>query len=117
MRKFTDNDSFSYDKGLNIVVALTFDDNNPEPIDDPTIGQVVFNHYNWGRHSDGTRFSDRFPINSYTCSREELGLDGDNNKARFYPIKDNLIDFHHRNFLCLNKEDIEVFGDFSSAKA
>ena len=113
----TDDDSVSYDNGFNIAVALTYDDNNPEPFDDPTIGQVVFNHYSWGRYPDGTRFSGRFPIKSHTCTREELGLDGDKNKARFYPINDFNVEFHHKKFLCLNKEDIEVFGDFSSPKA
>ena len=103
--------------GFNIAVALTRYDSDVEPFDDPTVGQVVFNHYKWGRNPDGTPFSGRYPINNHRCTRQELGLDGDKTKARFFPSSDANIEFYHKKFLCLDKEDVELFGDFSSAKA
>lgn len=85
-RSLTDDDKFTYDMGLNIAVALTRYDSDVEPFDDPTIGQVVFNHYKWGTNPDGQNFAGRYPINSHQCTRQELGLvDGDKTKARFFP--------------------------------
>jgi len=45
---YSPDDEFTYDNGFNIAVAFTAYDTNPEPILDPTIGEVVFNHYRWG---------------------------------------------------------------------
>ena len=45
---FTPDDIFDYSKGFNLAVAFTAYDSNPEPILDPTIGELVFNHYEWG---------------------------------------------------------------------
>jgi len=45
---FTPDDEFTYENGFNIAVGFTAYDSNPEPILDPTIGEVVFNHYRWG---------------------------------------------------------------------
>ena len=61
-RALTDDDSVSYDNGFNIAVAMTYDDNDPEPFNDPTFGQIIFNHYKWGQYKNGTRFSGKFPI-------------------------------------------------------
>ena len=61
--------------GLYFAAALTAYDNNPEPIDDPTIGKFVFNHHKWGRNSDGTVItSGKYKIKNHRCTPEELGL-------------------------------------------
>ena len=39
----TDDDQINYDKGFNIAVALT-EYEDTEPFNDPTIGELVFNH-------------------------------------------------------------------------
>lgn len=49
----TYEDFFDSSMGLNIAVAFTSYDNDQDPIDDPTIGEVVFNHYKWGQNPDG----------------------------------------------------------------
>ena len=113
----TDDDSFTYDMGFNIAVALTRYDSDLEPFDDPTVGQVVFNHYKWGTNPDGQNFAGRYPIPSHACTREELGLDGDKSKARFYPHTDSDVELYHKKFLCIDKEDIEVRGNWNSHKA
>ena len=115
----TDDDSFTYDMGLNIAVALTRYDSVVEPFDDPTVGQVVFNHYKWGPNPDPGEapFSGRYQLKSHYCTREELGLDDDKSKAGFYPYSNNNVEFYHRKFLCVDKEDIEVYGDWNTNKA
>ena len=119
-RALTDNDEFSYDMGFNFAIALTRYDSETEPFDDPTIGHIQFNHFKWGTNPDGTLFSGRYPIRSHMCTREELGLDGDKSKARFYPVTEGMlpnVDFYHKKFLCIDKEDINMYGDFSTQKA
>lgn len=116
----TDEDIFTYENGLNFAMAFTAYDGETEPFDDPTIGQLVFNHYKWGVDSDGKPFSGRYPIKSHKCTREELGLDGDPTKAKFHTVQDGMrenIDFYHKKFLCIDKQDLKLFGDFSSSKA
>ncbi len=46
---FTPDDKFSYeDNGFNIAAGFTAYDGDPNPILDPTYGELVFNHYRWG---------------------------------------------------------------------
>ena len=84
----TDQDEFTFDQGLNIAVAFTGYDSDTEQFDDPTIGQVVFNHYKWGENPDGSYSSGRYPIKSHTCTPAELGLEGDPALSKFLPINE-----------------------------
>ena len=52
----TDKDEFDFSMGFNIAAAFINYDNNTEPIDDPTVGELVFNHFKWGQDADGTNF-------------------------------------------------------------
>ncbi len=111
---------FDYSNGLNFAVAFTGYDSDYEPFDDPTIGEVVFNHYKWGLNPDGKTYVGRFPIKHHTCTREELGLDYDSSKSRFLPIHPNFlsqIETYHKKFLCIDDEDLKIFGDFSTESA
>ena len=85
---FTPNDIFDYDNDqLNVAVAFTAYDSETEPILDPSYGELVFNHYNWGVDSDGLYESGRTRIRStHTCSFDELGLGEDVSKSRFMPL-------------------------------
>ena len=60
--------------GLNIAAAFTAYDSETEPIDDPTIGEIVFNHYKWGKNADGSIFAGRYKIKAHRCSEAEVGL-------------------------------------------
>ena len=117
----TEFDTFSYENGLNFAIAFTGFKGENEPIfDDPTIGEVVFNHYRWGNDANGNHFTGRFPIKSHQCTREELGIDGDLNKAKFHPILDGMkenLHSYHQKFLCIDKEDLVLYGDHNSASA
>ena len=117
---FTQHDIFSYENGLNIAVAFTAYDGDPVTLLDPTIGQVVFNHFYWGPQDDGTFGSERIPIKSHTCSRVELGLDQDEEGSRFLPIYETSkqeVEFYHRKFQCVDKEDLFLHGDYNSLTA
>jgi hypothetical protein len=46
---YTPDFKFSHDKdGFNIAAGFTAYDGSPEPILDPSYGELVFNHYRWG---------------------------------------------------------------------
>ena len=47
---------FDYDQGLNLAIAFTSFDNNPEPILDKSYGELIFNTYEWGSDENGNYF-------------------------------------------------------------
>lgn len=112
----TDDDVINYDKnGFNIAIALSAYNSEREPFNDPSIGELVFKHYRWGMNADGTLYSGKSRLESHPCSLEELGLDENKSKSRFFPINGNFeasVEFYHKKFLCLNREDLVVYGDF-----
>jgi len=117
---FSPDDEFTYDNGFSIAAGFTEYDSNPEPILDPTIGEVVFNHYRWGPEPDGTYISERKRIQSHPCSREELGLEEDRSNAMFmpvYPSSAGEVDFYWKKFQCVDKENLKIYGDYNSYKA
>ena len=69
VQSLTDDDIFTYDMGFKFAVALTRFDSDVELFDDPTVGQVAFNHYKWGSNPDGTNLAGRSPLNSHHCTR------------------------------------------------
>ena len=48
----TSKDKFDYINGFNFAVGLVSYDGNREPEEDPTVGELVFNHYKWGLDKD-----------------------------------------------------------------
>ena len=67
-----DTDVFDSSMGFNIAAAFTAYDS--KIIDDPTIGELVFNHYKWGVKADGSNFSGRYRLKAHRCTQAELGL-------------------------------------------
>ena len=55
-------DVFDSSMDFNIAAAFSAYDGGTEPIDDPTVGEVVFNHYKWGQNPDGSIYSDRYRL-------------------------------------------------------
>lgn len=53
-------DVFDSSMGFYLAAAFTAYDDETEPIDDPTVGELVFNHYKWGADKDGSLFAGRF---------------------------------------------------------
>ena len=78
----------------------------------------MFEHYEWGADEDGAFYVRHNKLPSHTCTREELGLEGDS--ATFLPLKSSQeaeISFYQKKFLCMDPADINIYGDFNSAKA
>ena len=57
-----------------VAAALTEYNNDPEPIEDPSYGKFVFEHFRWGNSDDGDIGSGRQPIETRPCTEEELSL-------------------------------------------
>ena len=57
-----------------VAAALTEYNNDPEPIEDPSYGKFVFEHFRWGNSEDGDIGSGRQPIETRPCTDEELSL-------------------------------------------
>ena len=41
---------FDYDQGLNLAIAFTSFDNNPDPILDKSYGELIFRAWEWGKN-------------------------------------------------------------------
>ena len=85
---FSNEYVFTNEMGLNFAFAFTDYDSETEDILHPSYGSLVFTTYEWGEDSDGNPFTKFVEIPSHTCSREELGLEGQE-KSHFYPIKED----------------------------
>ena len=58
----SDSDEFDASMGFNFAAAFSAYDSETEPIDDPTVGEIVFNHFKWGKNADGSIFSGRYRL-------------------------------------------------------
>ena len=117
---YTPDDEFTFDNGFNIAAGFTAYDSNPEPILDPTIGEVVFNHFRWGPEPDGSYITERKRIPDHPCSREELGIEEDRSNSMFMPVYESSkgeVDFYWKKFQCVDKENLKIYGDYNSYKA
>ena len=70
---YSDSYQFSHENGFNIAAGLTEFDNETLNILDPTIGELVFNNFSW----DENFVSTHTRLESQTCSRKQLSIDGD----------------------------------------
>ena len=98
--------TFSAEESLGFAVGFTAYDSVEEPILDPSIGELVFNAYEWGPAADGTFFSRYISIPSHTCSEQELGLVHGHDTS-FLPLKEeNLNDLKtfRKKMRCIDRE-------------
>ena len=116
----TSNDTFTYRNGLNIAAAFTAYDGETESILDPSYGEIAFKHMSWGEDpEDGSFFVKREKKKEHVCSREELGLTENKEETRFMPIVPShrtYLDIYQKKFICLDEEDLFVYGDVNSDK-
>ena len=75
---------FDFEKGLNMAVGLTAYDSETEYILDKSIGELNFMAYEWGEDENKELYVRKTIIPSHICSKEELGLEGDN--SSFFPL-------------------------------
>lgn len=80
---FGSDEKFGNKQGFNVAVAL-------DGSLDPSIGEIVYTKYDWGFDSDGKYYIAARRLESYPCSKAELGLDqGRLSEAKFMPIHKN----------------------------
>ena len=67
-------------------------DDNPEPILDPTYGELLIRYTRWGENPDGTYYDEFIPLNTHPCSNEDLGLNEDGNRenSKFYNVRPDI---------------------------
>ena len=114
---FGDDYTFKGSQGFNVAVALTGFDEVRESILSPDYATIVFEYSEWDITEDGITFAE-FLIESHPCSEKELGLTG--NHTNFMPIHESstaYVNLYKHKLLCLNQEDLEIQGTFSSKKA
>ena len=86
--QFSDEDVFGANQGLNIAVGVfnPWDSHTLEPID-PSYGTIDFINHIWRVNEENGKFeADYYYLETHTCSQEELGLSGGNDKQGFWPI-------------------------------
>ena len=110
----TYNDKFSGDDGLYVAAALTKYDSDPEPITDPRYGEMIIEYYGWGY--EGELESKKTPIETHSCSDEELGI-ADDVEYPIFKTSATEVSLWKKKFLCADKKDLIIYGDYNSAKA
>ena len=108
---------FGYEEGFNVAVAFTSYGNEKEYELLEKYGSLRFRGDQWGLNPDGSVYRNNTIFDSHICTREELGLDEDRTDATFMPHQDRqepFVDMYQKKFICLNKEDLVLWGDFSS---
>ena len=66
---FFSDEVFSFKEGLNIAVAYTGYDGEQEWSLDPRHGTLTINAYEWGFREDLKPFTNRFPLETHSCTR------------------------------------------------
>ena len=89
----------------------------------------MINKYAWGIAEDGKFFTRRSTLKHHPCSLYELNLNEDDdegldfddeNYARFFKPHSNAryyTSYYYKKFLCIDKDDLEVQGDYNSDNA
>ena len=114
---------------MNIAVAFTSFSNEQEYELKPEYGKLVVNKYQWGVADDGKFFTERKTLNHHPCSLYELNLseDGDDGNAfddekyaQFFEPHKNAkyyTKYYYKKFQCIDKQDLEVQGEYNSDTA
>ena len=114
-----DNDfKFTASNGLFVAAAFTAYDGETEVIEEARYGEMSFEYVGWG---NGEEFADSeyYHIDYDWCTEEQLGLvEGPNTEA--FPIfkqSMNEVKTWKKKFKCPNRDQLQLWGDYNSAKA
>ena len=70
---------------------LTDYDDNPDPILDPSYGELIIRYERWGENPDGTFYDEVEDLDTHYCTDEELGqTEEESELKRFLPIRPSL---------------------------
>ena len=115
---YTYEQTFTAEQGLYIAAALSEYDSETEIIERPEYGELVIEQYGWG-YSETEIGVQSNTLEQRPCSDEELGLieGGD---SSVYPISKSSrseVTTWKKKFKCINRSDMEIWGDYNSPKA
>ena len=102
---------------MNIAAAFTSYDDEEEVTLDKSVGELVFNYFEWGINDDGTYYSRRVKIPSHQCTSEELGLNNITSTSSFNPISQHSlpdVQKYQKKFICIDKEDLRISGNWNT---
>lgn len=105
------------DQGLFVAAAITEYDSNTEVIERPEYGELVIEQYGWGYEGEiGSKSS---PLDYHYCSDEELGIEPGPGTSIFpiFESSSSEVMTWRKKFKCVNKQDLEIWGDYNSQKA
>ena len=115
---FTFEDKFTNKDGFWVAFGITNYDNNAEIVEDPTYGELIIEHYGWGYDDSAIRTSSS-SLDFHYCSDEELGLNRTENSLAFEMPEHRLneLQTYKKKLKCFDPSQMEIWGDYNSAKA
>ena len=78
------------------------------------------NGFVWGPQPDGSYLTERKRLKDHICTLEELSFGGDPANWRFFPVHkstESIVKFYQKKFICLDPEDLYIYGDYNTSKA
>ena len=87
---FNETFEFKSEMGFNIAAMFTAYDDNPEPVLDPTYGELIFRYEKWGSYPNDTSYYEEEYLDTHYCTDEELGYIKGDSKQRFLPMISSL---------------------------
>ena len=103
-----------------VAAALTEYNSDPEPTEDEKYGKIIFEHFGWGNTEASGIGAGRQTIETRSCTEEELGMTSDDETIGAYKIMDRSkkeLETYKRKFKCTDRDNLIVWGDYSSEKA
>ena len=101
---------------MNVAFGMTYYDSNPNMLIEPDYGEVKGRVRSYD--IDGTYWQD---LNLRPCTREELGIDSEEEQAdaKFYPPHKNYktdLNFYWQKLYCYD-DYVAIYGTYSTEKA
>ena len=107
-------EKFDASKGFFVSAAITAYDDETAIIEDPTYGELIFEHYGWGY--DGGLKTQRREIEHHYCTDEELGI-VKGPETVIFPLNERKklwFETYRKKFKCINKSELVIWGDYDS---
>ena len=107
-------DKFTADDGFFIAAALTNYNSNRTLTEDPRYGKLIFENRGWGAQS---LYS--IDLNSHFCTDEEMGIDRTEKTVMFpiFPTSKAEVMTYRNKFRCVDRDKMQIWGDYNSAEA
>ena len=113
---FDESDQFS--SNFHVAAGLSPYDASPEPIEDPTYGQLKMYYFQWDIDDPNLDLYKEIPTK--LCSHEDFNYsDSLNEESKFYPVElqaEKSLKQVGTKMKCITGDKLELFGNFNSQK-